>query len=202
MDDAKLHKAFMLLFNRKLYIIIMLFTSLFIIGLVLYKPIVSHLAWAGLSEEGIKKSVAEKFHISPQTIMFIPIIISVNNIIAALITFILGFTVIGPIAVLVYNGIITGIVVSMAPGSHGIFSESQVALLAPHGSLEIPSIATSGAISAYYVITRAGRDKDILIGGIKMIIYIIITLAVIESFVTPVVSILDAIATKVIQAVL
>ena len=202
MTDVKLHKAFMLLFNRKLYIITMSFAALFIIGLIFYQPIISHLEWTGLSEGEIRRSIAEKFHFSPRTIMFIPLIISVNNIIASLITFILGFTLIGPIAVLIYNGIVTGIVISMASVSHGIFNGSQVALLVPHGSLEIPTIAASGAISAYYVISKPGRDKDILIGGVKMMVYIIVTLAIIESFITPTVSILDAVVTKVIEAVL
>ncbi|MEB3772928.1 MAG: hypothetical protein GSR82_04525, partial [Desulfurococcales archaeon] len=59
-----------------------------------------------------------------------------------------------------------------------------------------------GAISAYYVVSKAGRDRDILIGGVKMIVYIIVTLAIIESFITPTVAILDAVVTKVIEAVL
>ena len=202
MSDVETHKVFMLLFDRKLYMIMISFAALFVIGLIFYQPIISHLEWTGLSEEGIKRSVAEKFHVSPRTILFIPLIISVNNIVASFITFILGFTVIGPIAVLVYNGIVTGVVISMASGSHSILSGSQVALLAPHGSLEIPTIAFSGAISAYYVVSKAGRDRDILIGGVKMIVYVIVTLAIIESFITPTVAILDAVATKVIEAVL
>ncbi len=189
----------MLISNRKVYALMVLFILFFTVGLVFYSDILNALSWTGLSKESLENSIKEKFSFSKETMLLVPVIIFVNNLIASIITFILGFTVLGPILVLLYNGLITGLVVSIDLKGTGFFDQSIVALLIPHGCLEIPTISLSGAVSAYYVLTRGGLDKRILLGALKIVLYTLLTLAIVESFITPGIAVIDALFSKVIE---
>jgi uncharacterized membrane protein SpoIIM required for sporulation len=190
----------MLISDRRVYGLLIAFLLVFTIGLIFYNNILDQLTWAGISRKGIENSIKEKFSFSRETLLFIPLIIFANNLIASIITFILGFTIVGPVLVLLYNGLIAGLVVSIGLNSPGFFSQSAVALLIPHGCLEIPTISLSGAIPAYYVFTRGKADKRVLIGSLKIVLFTLLTLAVVETFITPGIAIVDALFSKVIQA--
>ncbi|MCE4615235.1 MAG: stage II sporulation protein M [Desulfurococcales archaeon] len=195
-----LHEAFMLISNRKVYALILLFLLFFTVGLVFYSDILNSLSWAGLSKKELENSIREKFSFSKETLLFIPIIIFVNNLVASVITFLLGFTILGPILILLYNGLITGLVVSIGLNASEFFGQSVVALLIPHGCLEIPTISFSGAIPAYYMLTRGKLDRNTLFGALKVVLYTLLTLAIVETFITPGIAIVDALFSKVIEA--
>ena len=190
----------MLMSNRRIYALTVLFILFFTIGLVFYSEILNALSWTGVSKESLENSIREKFSFSKETMLFIPVIIFVNNLIASIITFFLGFTIIGPILVLTYNGLITGLVASIGLNTTEFFGQSIVALLIPHGCLEIPTISLSGAIPAYYVLTRGKLDKKILLGALKIVLYTLLTLAIVETFITPGIAVIDALFSKVIEA--
>ncbi len=197
-----MHREFMLLMDKRVYVITLVLVAVFIMSFTFHDILLSKASVIGVSRESLEKSVEEKFSSLPGgSVFLLPLVIFVNNFIASIVTIASGFTVIGPLAIMAYNGIVTGLVVNTSLGAgRGFLNYSAFALLAPHGSLEIPTIALSGAIPIYRLLYR-GRGIS-WINVLKLVSFILVTLAFVESIITPATAVIDAVITRMLESIL
>jgi stage II sporulation protein M len=148
--------------------------------------------------EDFVREVSKELRPIIETLSINPIIttllIFMNNLRVALITFFLGPTLLVPIAVLYVNGFLIGsfLMYSSKPLIENLL------LLIPHGVVELPAIilsATSGsslgiAMIHKYLLKRNVSIKELFIKNLKYLIIAIVMLGIaafIEVFITPVI---------------
>lgn len=122
------------------------------------------------------------------------LLVFMNNLRVALISFFLGPTLLVPILVLYINGYILGAFLTHSPNSLAY----NLLLIIPHGIIELPAIVMSASLGASislalinkYLFKRDVRVKQLFVMYFKYLIPIIIALAVasfVEVFITPLV---------------
>jgi len=125
----------------------------------------------------------------------LPLAIFANNFFIAVVVAALSFTVIVPLANLVFNGIVVGYVVSEVAGQLveqglALSPASAAALLAPHGSLEIPAVAIAASSMAW--ITRGLRATlRAAVRNLAVALSLLLVAALAEVAVTPIAFILS-----------
>ena len=122
--------------------------------------------------------------------MKIFILVVINNLIKTFLGVILGYTIIYPFMFASFNGFILGVFLEGAGREVGLFSAIMAVL--PHGIIEIPAAIFSAAIGLKLGMDRFTRKRFRLSMGLKTyrknVIPLIILAALIEAFVTPVVT--------------
>ncbi|ADM28170.1 protein of unknown function DUF95 transmembrane [Ignisphaera aggregans DSM 17230] len=122
-------------------------------------------------------------------------LIFLNNLRVAILSIILGPTIVIPSLIIMVNGFVLGLVASLAIGS-GINIITVVLAILPHGIFELPALIYSAVVGTELgiwiiqkVFFKKGRSvEEILIGlvfSITIIAVLLLTAAFIETFVTP-----------------
>lgn len=142
--------------------------------------------------QGLAEILAPLAGLEPPAMMAF---IFLNNAVKSLAVILLGFSLgIVPFIFLVLNGVITGVVLNAVASEAG--PGAAIALIAPHGIIEVPAILLASALGfrvAEAVIWRiAGRpaspSREFKAGlslYVKVVLPSLLVAAVIEAFVTP-----------------
>jgi len=124
-------------------------------------------------------------------------LIFLNNLRVAILSIILGPTIVIPSLIIMVNGFVLGLVASLAIGSGADIITVVLAIL-PHGIFELPALIYSAVVGTelgLWIIQKfffkKGRSvEEVLIGllfSITIIVILLLIAAFIETFVTPVI---------------
>ncbi len=111
--------------------------------------------------------------------LLLPALIYINNLEVALLVVATALTVVLPFVVVAFNGLIVGYVVALHASSQGV-----VALLLPHGVVELPAIALASSLALDVPARRLGAYRsapDLL----KAVAGLLLAAALTEVLVTP-----------------
>ncbi|MEM0505620.1 MAG: stage II sporulation protein M [Sulfolobales archaeon] len=169
-------------------------TALMVASFIL--GVINSLALSQEFTDEVVKELSKELTPILESISINPIItvlmVFLNNLRVALISFFLGPTLVIPILVLYINGYILGAFISHSPYS----ITYNLLLILPHGVVELPAIVMSASLGASislaliskYLLKKDVAIKPLFIRYVKYLIPIAIALAiasVVEVFVTP-----------------
>ena len=116
--------------------------------------------------------------------------IFVSNMITTMLVYLLSLAVIVPgILLIIFNGYLVGAVVSFAVNEAGLTLLQALALIVPHGSIEIPAFlgAASSGIYCFFKCRSISYFVRFTVKVMVVIAVLLMAAAVVEVFITPVV---------------